>query len=76
MVEGNTATISLIDADSASGNLTYSFDFDGDGTVDRQGKMPSATWIYSGADRYTDTIVIDDARWLTRRTIKRDITIR
>jgi hypothetical protein len=76
MVEGNVATVSLVDADSASGNLTYSFDFDGDGTVDRQGKMPSATWIYSGADRYTVTIVIDDARWHTRRTIKRDITIR
>ena len=76
MIEGNTAIVSLVDADSASGTLIYSFDFDGDGTPDRQGNAPHATWIYGGPSRYTVTIVIEDPRWHTRRIVKRDIEIR
>ena len=76
MVEDKVAMVGLVDADSASGNLTYSFDFDGDGTPDRQGKTPYATWIYGGPGRYTVTIAIEDARWHTRRIIERDIEIR
>jgi len=73
-VQGTTVTASLDGPrDSA---LTYSFDFDGDGTPDREGPNPNATWTYSGPDRYTVTIVIQDSRWHTRRTIKRDVEIR
>jgi NADH-quinone oxidoreductase subunit L len=73
-VQGKTVTASLEGArDSA---LTYSFDFDGDGTPDREGTSPNATWTYSGSDRYTVTIVIQDSRWHTRRIIKRDVEIR
>jgi NADH-quinone oxidoreductase subunit L len=75
-VEGNTAKVTLVDAEAAGGNLDYSFDFDGDGTADRQGKLPSAMWTYSGPARYTVAITIEDARWHTRRTFKRDIEIR
>ncbi len=76
MVEDNTVMVSLVDAEASGGNLTYSFDFDGDGTADRQGKSPSATWTYSGPDRYTVSIIIEDSRWHTRRIIKREIEIR
>jgi hypothetical protein len=76
LVEDNTVAVSLVDPEAASGNLTYSFDFDGDGIADRQGKVPSATWTFSGPDHHTVSIVIEDARWHTRRTIKRDIEIR
>jgi NADH-quinone oxidoreductase subunit L len=75
-VEDNTVAVSLVDPEAESGDLTYSFDFDGDGIADRQGKTPSATWTFSGPDRHTVSIVIEDARWHTRRTIKRDIEIR
>ena len=75
-VEGNTAKVTLVDAEAAGGNLDYSFDFDGDGTADRQGKLPSAMWTYSGPACYTVAITIEDARWHTRRTFKRDIEIR
>jgi NADH-quinone oxidoreductase subunit L len=76
LVEDNTVAVSLVDPEAASGDLTYSFDFDGDGIADRQGKTPSATWTFSGPARHTVSIVIEDARWHTRRTITRDIEIR
>jgi NADH-quinone oxidoreductase subunit L len=76
LIEDNTVAVSLVDPEAASGDLTYSFDFDGDGIADRQGKTPSATWTFSGPDRHTVSIVIEDSRWHTRRTIKRDIEIR
>ncbi len=76
LVEGNTVAVSLVDPEAAGGDLTYSFDFDGDGIADRQGKSPSATWTFSGPGRYTIRIVIEDSRWHTRRTIKRDTEIR
>jgi len=73
-VQGKTVTASIEGPrDSA---LAYSFDFDGDGTPDREGANPNATWTYSGPDRYTVTIVIQDSRWHTRRIIKRDVEIR
>jgi hypothetical protein len=56
--------------------LKYSFDFDGDGTPDRQGSTPSATWIYGGSDRYVVTITIEDTRWQTRRILTRTFDIR
>jgi NADH-quinone oxidoreductase subunit L len=74
-VEDNVVKVSLVDPEADSGNLTYSFDFDGDGIVDRQGKTPSATWAYAGSAHHTVTIVIEDSRWHTRRTLKRDIQI-
>ena len=76
LIEGNTVSASLVDPEAASGNLTYSFDFDGDGIADRQGKTPSAMWTFSGPAEYTVSIVIEDSRWHTRRTIKRNIEIR
>jgi NADH-quinone oxidoreductase subunit L len=76
LIEDNTVAVSLVDPEAASGDLTYSFDFDGDGIADRQGKTPSATWTFSGPDRHTVSIVIEDSRWHTRRIIKRDIEIR
>jgi hypothetical protein len=75
-IEDHTVAVSLVDPEAASGNLTYSFDFDGDGIADRQGKTPNATWTFSGPARHTVGIVIEDARWHTRRTLKRDIEIR
>jgi len=75
-IEGNTVVASLVDPESSSGNLTYGFDFDGDGVADRQGKTPNATWTFSGPADYTVSIVIEDTRWHTRRTIKRNVEIR
>jgi NADH-quinone oxidoreductase subunit L len=75
-VEGRYATVTLVDADAASGKLTYSFDFDGDGTPDRQSKTPSATWMYGGPARYTVSITIADARWQTQRRLTRDIEVK
>jgi NADH-quinone oxidoreductase subunit L len=73
-VQGKTVSASLEGArDNA---LTYSFDFDGDGTPDREGANPNATWTYSGPDRYSVTIVIQDSRWHTQRVLKRDVEIR
>jgi NADH-quinone oxidoreductase subunit L len=76
LIEGNTVAASIVDPEAASGDLTYSFDFDGDGVADRQGKTPNATWTFSGPANYTVSIVIEDARWHTRRTIKRNVEIR
>jgi len=76
VVEGNTVSATVVDDEAASGNLTYSFDFNGDGIADRQGKMPNATWTFSGPADYTVSIVVEDTRWHTRRTIKRDVEIR
>jgi NADH-quinone oxidoreductase subunit L len=76
VIDGRAVKVTLVDAEAASGNLKYSFDFDGDGTPDREGKTPSATWFYSGADRYRVDITIEDTRWHTRRTLQRDIDIR
>ena len=76
LIEGNTVSASLVDPEAASGNLTYSFDFDGDGVADRQGKTPNAIWTFSGPADYTVSIVIEDSRWRTRRIIKRNVEIR
>ena len=73
-VQGKTVTASL--EGPRDNALTYSFDFDGDGTADREGANPNASWTYSGPDRYTVTIVIQDSRWHTQRIIKRDVEIR
>jgi NADH-quinone oxidoreductase subunit L len=75
-VEGHVATVTLVDAEAATGNLKYRFDFDGDGTPDREGPTPTATWIYGGPDRYAVTITIEDGRWHTQRVLKRDIEVR
>jgi hypothetical protein len=75
-IEGNHVAVKLVDAEADNDDLTYSFDFDGDGTPDREGRDPSATWIYGGPDRHTISIVIRDERWHTQRTLKRDIEIR
>jgi len=75
-VEGRHATVTLVDPEAAQGNLQYSFDFDGDGTPDRTGKVPVASWIYSGPAMYTVNITIEDPRWQTRRQLKRDIEVR
>jgi NADH-quinone oxidoreductase subunit L len=74
-VEGRHAKVTLVDAEAASGNLRYRFDFDGDGTADREGKSPSASWIYGGPARYSVAITIEDPRWQTRRTLLRDIEV-
>jgi NADH-quinone oxidoreductase subunit L len=74
-VEGHVATVTLVDPEAASGNLKYRFDFDGDGTPDRESASPSATWIYGGPDRYTLVITIEDARWHTERVLKREIEV-
>jgi hypothetical protein len=74
-VEGRAARITLVDPEAASGNLKYSFDFDGDGTPDREGSSPSANWLYGGPARYTVDITIEDLRWHTRRTLKREIEV-
>jgi NADH-quinone oxidoreductase subunit L len=76
LIEGNTVAASVVDPEAASGNLTYSFDFDDDGVADRQGKTPNATWTFSGPANYTVSIIIEDARWHTRRTLKRNVEIR
>jgi NADH-quinone oxidoreductase subunit L len=76
VVEGRVARVTLADAEGETGRLKYSFDFDGDGTTDREGKSPTATWIYGGPDHYTVAITIEDARWRTRRTLQRDIEVR
>ena len=75
-VDGHTVQVDLIDPEAASGVLKYGFDFDGDGTPDREGAKPSATWIYGGPDRYAVTITIEDSRWQTRRVLKRTFDIR
>jgi hypothetical protein len=74
MVEDNVVKVSLVDPEADSGNLTYSFDFDGDGTSIARARRPAQPGS-TRADRYTVTIVIEDARWHTRRTLKRDIQI-
>jgi hypothetical protein len=75
-VEGRTVKVELADPETASGVLKYRFDFDGDGTPDREGSAPSATWLYSSPDRYTVTITIEDSRWQTRRILARSFDIR
>jgi NADH-quinone oxidoreductase subunit L len=75
-VQGHLASVTLVDPEAATGNLRYSFDFDGDGTPDREGKLPTASFIYGGPDHYTVEITIEDVRWQTRRTLKRDIEVR
>jgi len=75
-VEGRHVKVTLVDADARSGKLKYSFDFDGDGMPDREGKIPSATWIYGGPAHYTVSITIEDERWQTRRSLQRDIEVR
>jgi NADH-quinone oxidoreductase subunit L len=76
LVEGHAVRVNVVDDQAASGDLKYAFDFDGDGTPDREGPTPSASWVYGGPDHYTVTITISDARWHTQRTLKRDIEIR
>jgi NADH-quinone oxidoreductase subunit L len=75
-VEGHSVKVELVDPEAAGGALKYSFDFDGDGTPDREGAAPSATWLYGSPDRYTVTITIADSRWQTRRTLARTFDIR
>jgi hypothetical protein len=75
-VDGNSVRVDLVGAEKGTDALQYGFDFDGDGNPDRQGATPSASWIFSGPDRYTVTITISDPRWHTQRTLKRDIEIR
>jgi NADH-quinone oxidoreductase subunit L len=75
-VEGRSVRVDLIDPDTATGAMKYSFDFDGDGTPDRSGPTPSATWIYGAPDHYQVTITIEDSRWQTRRTLTRTLDIR
>ena len=75
-VEGHTVRVDVVDQDAGAEGLKYSFDFDGDGTPDRQGSTPSATWIYGGPDRYVVTITIEDTRWQTRRILTRTFDIR
>ncbi len=75
-VDNHTVKITLLGAENDRGNLRYSFDFDGDGTPDREGPAPSATWVYGAPDRYTVTIRIEDPRWHTERTLKREVEIR
>jgi NADH-quinone oxidoreductase subunit L len=75
-VDNRTVKVELDDPDAAGGVLTYGFDFDGDGTADREGTTPTATWTYGGPDRYTVRITIEDPRWHTRRVLKRTIEIR
>jgi hypothetical protein len=76
VVEGRSAKVTLVDREAAEGYLQYSFDFDGDGMPDRTGKVPVATWIYGGPASYTVNIIIEDPRWQTRRSIKREIEVR
>jgi PKD repeat protein len=43
VVEGGSATVSFVNlSDPAGGGLTYSFDFDGNGTFDQSGTSPAA----------------------------------
>jgi hypothetical protein len=69
------ARVTLVDPEAASGNFKYSFDFDGDGVVDRECRVPSATWMYGGPGRYPVAITIEDTRWQTRRTVRREIEV-
>jgi NADH-quinone oxidoreductase subunit L len=75
-VEGRYVQVTLVDPEAASSKLTYSFDFDGDGTPDRVGPAPTASWRYGGPARYTVGITIEDGRWHTRRVLQRDIEVR
>jgi NADH-quinone oxidoreductase subunit L len=74
-VDNHVARVTLVDPEAASGNFKYSFDFDGDGVVDREGRVPSATWMYGGPGRYPVAITIEDTRWQTRRTVRREIEV-
>jgi hypothetical protein len=75
-VEGRTVKVDMVDPDASRGALRYSFDFDGDGTPDRSGPTPSATWIYGGVDHHEVTITIEDSRWHTRRILTRTFDLR
>jgi len=75
-VDGNTVRVELQGVDPASDALVYRFDFDGDGTAERVGKSPSATWTYSGGDHHDVRITVEDTRWNTQRVLTREIRIR
>ena len=75
-VDGNTVRVELQGVDPSSDALVYRFDFDGDGTAERVGKAPSATWTYSGGDRHDVRITVEDTRWNTQRVLTREIRIR
>lgn len=70
-VDGRSVRVDVVDPEASTGTLKYSFDFDGDGTPDRSGPTPSATWIYAGALHHEVTITIEDARWHSRRVLTR-----
>ena len=76
VVGGRTVKVDLVDSDVGKDTLRYAFDFDGDGTADREGTAPSAVWTYGAPDRYTVSITIEDPRWHTRRVLKRTLDIR
>jgi hypothetical protein len=69
-----------VDADASQGgagqDLLYGFDFDGDGAFDRQGKSPTARFVYEGSGHYTIHVVIQDPRWGTETRLEKKITIR
>jgi NADH-quinone oxidoreductase subunit L len=73
--EGTTVRVDLVTNEPASNSIQYRFDFDGDGTSDRVGQAPSATWMYSGPDRHHVHITIEDLRWHTQRTFAQEIRI-
>ena len=54
-----TATIEC--ADPANARLTYSWDFDGDGTPDRTGAESEVAWTYTGYGRYYPTLSVVNA---------------
>jgi len=75
-VDGRVVRVTVVDPEAVAGNLNYSFDFDGDGVADREGKAPSATWLYGGPARYTVAITIEDLRWHTQRTVRREVEVK
>ena len=69
-----------VDADASEGassqDLLYGFDFDGDGAFDRQGRSPTARFVYEGSGNYTISVVIKNPRWGTVTSLQKKVTIR
>ena len=71
----------MVEANAGQGMPTdrpmdYDFDFDEDGTPNRMGKNPIATFAYEGRGTYTVKVTITDPRWGTTRTLTQKVTVK
>jgi NADH-quinone oxidoreductase subunit L len=76
LIDGTAVDANATASSGPSSHLIYGFDFDNDGRFDRQGRSPTARWVYEGIGAYTIRVVIKDERWGTVTSMKKRIVIR